>query len=393
MKRAGSASLVVVVIAAVFAADVAGAMPNTVPTNAYGVDGTVRAVLQVGSNIWVGGRFTQVVSNTRATPPEDADEEINLAVFTLQGAPLDLELDLGGTGSIVFDLSLAPDGVTVFAAGRFQAQGSVNLVAFNGVTGALVQTFATPPLSSVHDDGPTLWAGGRHLYEVMSSTSERTLVKVATEDFGSHVRNPQVVDIATAPQGGVFIACKCDLLNGERAKAFAHVERDGMVDRSWRPARLDSASFGWEVLEAGGVTYLAAGGSDYVQAVDSLTGASIWKTDANGQVQTVVLYEDRLVIGGHWRLVQSYCQPRLAALDPLTGSVDRTWTPAPNRAYAGVWALAPTSDGALWAGGEFTHIGSDWERNGLACIYKNDDQAKPIHVSPNPWASGQARFG
>ena len=84
----------------------------------------------------------------------------------------------------------------------------------------------------------------------------------------------------------MFIACKCDVLDGDAAKAFAHVERDGSVDRTWRPARFDSASFGWEVLEAGGVTYLSTGGSDYVQAVDSFTGATPRKTDANGQLQT-----------------------------------------------------------------------------------------------------------
>jgi len=392
MSRVLSALSAVVLTATLITGGVAHAMPNATPTNTYGVDGTVRTVLEVGPNVWVGGRFTQVVANTRDAEAEDADEEMNLAAFTLQGAPLDIGLDLGGTGSIIYDLALASDGVTIYAAGRFSAEGAVNLVAFNGITGAKVQAYSTPPLSSAHDDGTTLWAGGRHLFEVMSATRERVLVKVATKDIGDHVRDPQVVDITTAPQGGVFIACKCDVLNGERAKAFAHVERDGAVDRSWRPARWDSASFGWEVLEAGGVTYLSAGGSDFVQAVDSLTGATIWKTDANGQVQTAALYGDRLVIGGHWRLVQSYCQPRLAALDPATGSVDRTWTPAPNQGYAGVWTLAPTSDGALWAGGELMRMGADWERNGLACLYKGGDQTKPLVVSPNPWTRALARF-
>ena len=392
MKQAAPGLLAVVFTATVLTAGVARAMPSTTPTNAYGVDGKVRAVLQVGSNVWVGGRFTQVVSNTGAAPAEDVDEEINLAVFTLQGVPLDIEVDLGGIGSIVYDLALAPDGVTVHAAGRFSAQGAVNLISFNGITGALVQAYATPPLFSAHEDGTRLWAGGRQLYEVMSSTRERVLVNVATKDIGDHVRKPQVVDITSAPQGGVFIACKCDVLDGDAAKAFAHVERDGSVDRTWRPARFDSASFGWEVLEAGGVAYLSAGGSDYVQAVDSFTGDTLWKTDANGQVQTAALYGGRLVIGGHWRLVESYCQPRLAALDPVTGRVDRTWTPAPNQAYAGVWALASTSDGALWAGGEFTHMAVDWERNGLTCLYKGDDQTKPLHVSPSPWARAMARF-
>ena len=203
MKWTASASIAVVLSVTALTAGVAWALPSTTPTNAYGVDGTVRSVIQVGSNVWVGGRFTQVVPNSRAAAPEDADEELNLAAFTLQGAPLDIELDLGGTGSIVYDLAVAPDGITVYAAGRFTAQGADNLVAFNGITGAKVQAYSTPALFSAHADGIMLWAGGRHLYEVMSATRERVLVKVATEDIGNHVRDPQVVDIESAPQGGV----------------------------------------------------------------------------------------------------------------------------------------------------------------------------------------------
>ncbi len=229
LTQAASAMLLVVLTVAI-----ARALPSTEPTNAYGVDGKVRTMLQVGSRMWVGGRFTQVVSNTRAALPEDSGVEVNLAAFNLSGTPLDIELDLGGRDSIVYDLALAPDGVTVYAAGSFRAHGAENLIAFNGLTGAKVRSYTTPLLSSVHDAGARLWAGGRHLLEILSSTRERIVVTASTDDYA---RGSHVVDIVSAPQGGVFIACRCDTLNGEEASAFAHVGANGAVDEAWQPAR------------------------------------------------------------------------------------------------------------------------------------------------------------
>lgn len=167
---------------------------------------------------------------------------------------------------------------------------------------------------------------------------------------------------------------------------------NGAVERDWDPARFDTASVGRKVLVDSRITYLAARGSDYVQAVRTTTGKSLWKTDTNGQVQAVASLEDRLVVGGHWRIGQSYCQPRLAALDPATGDLDRSWTPAPNPDYAGVWALAVTSDGSMWAGGKFAKLGTDWSRNGLACDYIDGDQTRPAAVEPNVWVRSLVRL-
>jgi outer membrane protein assembly factor BamB len=303
--------------------------------------------------------------------------------------PLDIELDLGGRDSIIYDLAVAPDTTTVYAAGRFGAHGAENLIAFDGLTGEKLRSYITPPLYSVHDDGTVLWAGGRHLLRVLSPERMATVVTASTKRAR---RDPQILDIVSAPQGGVFIACRCERLDGRRVGSFAHVRTNGAVERDWDPARLDTASVGRKVLVDSRITYLAAGGSDYVQAVRTTTGRSLWKTDTNGQVQAVASFEDRLVIGGHWRIVQSYCQPRLAALDPDTGDLDRAWTPAPNPDYAGVWALTVSSDGSLWAGGRFERLGSDWLRNGLACEYIDGDQTRPRAVEPNAWARSFVRL-
>lgn len=375
--------LAMMLIPLLLAGPAAHALPDTDPVNAYGVDGEVRSIVQVGSRVWVAGRFRQIVEASRGASPEDPDVEVNLASFSSNGVPLDIELDLGGPDSIVHDLAVAPDTTTVFAAGRFGAHGAENLIAFDGLTGAKLQTYVTPPLYSVHDDGTTLWAGGRHLLRVIAPERIAIIVSAST---ASGRPSPQVFDIVSAPQGGVFIACRCGRLDGRRVGAFAHVRTNGAVERDWSPARLDTASVGRKVLVEAGRTYLSAGGSDYVQAVRTATGRSLWKTDTNGQAQALAILEDRIVIGGHWRTVQSYCQPRLAALDPATGDLDRSWTPAPNPDYAGVWALAVTGDGSLWAGGRFERLGADWARNGLACEYIDGDQTKPRVVGANAWA-------
>ena len=123
------------IVALLLTSSVAHALPGTGPVNGFGVDGEVRSNVQVGSRVWVAGRFRQIVASTRAAPPEDADVEVNLAGFGLNGMPLDIEFDLGGRDSIIYDLAVAPDTTTVYAAGRFGAHGAENLIAFDGLTG------------------------------------------------------------------------------------------------------------------------------------------------------------------------------------------------------------------------------------------------------------------
>jgi hypothetical protein len=55
------------------------------------------------------------------------------------------------------------------------------------------------------------------------------------------------------------------------------------------------------VVEANGVLYLGAGGSDYLAKYDKMAGGSrAWRVDTSGSVQVVEMMEKQLVIGGHF---------------------------------------------------------------------------------------------
>ena len=65
-------------VAMLLACGVALALPSGTPDKTPMVNGTVRAIEQVGTNIWLGGKFTQVKQCSNRT---NALNVSNLAVF------------------------------------------------------------------------------------------------------------------------------------------------------------------------------------------------------------------------------------------------------------------------------------------------------------------------
>src|SRR5829696_7336349 len=79
------------------------ALPSETPDETPMVNGTVRAIEQVGTNIWVGGKFTQVQQRNGAVVASVS----NVAVFNSQtGEYVDIAPRLVGTGSEVWDMSI-----------------------------------------------------------------------------------------------------------------------------------------------------------------------------------------------------------------------------------------------------------------------------------------------
>ena len=92
-------------LAMLLACGVALALPSETPDQTPMVNGTVRAIEQVGTNIWLGGKFTQVKQCSDSTEPLNVS---NLAVVDSKtnncknfAVP-----KLGGTGSEVWDMTL-----------------------------------------------------------------------------------------------------------------------------------------------------------------------------------------------------------------------------------------------------------------------------------------------
>jgi trimeric autotransporter adhesin len=90
---------------------------------------------------------------------------------------------------------------------------------------------------------------------------------------------------------------------------------------------------------------------------DPLWGLSTTMVPPSASVSALVLSSDatRLYAGGSFTALGGIPRAHLAALDPATGTVDPSYTPA---ADGNVDALALAADGRLFAGGDFTHIGA-----------------------------------
>jgi hypothetical protein len=376
--------LVLLACACLSASGVAVALPPTVPDATLGTNGTVRALLQVGNVMWVGGRFTATSDGQGGL-----SNIVGLDVSTGQRSTLVVDVpQLTGSTSVVVDLST--DGTNVYAAGKFSAaNGARNLVAFDAVTGALRQKFIAPELKSVLYDHGRVLGGGATLQAWLPTGGKDPLWDVTTLQTDStlraHTTAPAYRDLKPAPGGGYFAACQCDSLTDGATtypvKAIVRLDAEGRYVTWWRPGgdnplKPKSAAFGIDLYVDTDGILLAAGGSDFTQKFTLDTGDRIWRTDTNGSSQTVTRYEDvqgsNYFVGGHYRCLSGSASagtqldvfhPRLSAL-LLNGVLDQSWTVPITPMYIGVWVVVQDSAGKLWVGGEFRKVGGAWSGDG-----------------------------
>jgi hypothetical protein len=364
----------------VTASGVALALPATAPDATLGTNGKVRALVQVGNVMWVGGQFTATSDGQGGL-----SNIVGLDVTTGQRAAVS-NPQLTGAGSIVYDLTTDGAG-TVYAAGTFTAANtSKNLVAFDGLTGTLTQSFNRPPAlkSVLFDNGRVL--GGSPKLQAWLPTGAKdpswdVTVLHTDSTLRAHTTLPSYRDLEPIAGGGYFAACQCDSLTDAgityQTKAIVRLDANGTYDPTWVPGGSDplrdtSAAFGIDALTEPDGVVLAAGGSDFAEKFDLTTGDRVWKTDTNGSAQAVALYTDAqgsdYFIGGHYRCLSDtgtggnetdFFHPRLSALD-LNGVLDKSWTVPITPIYNGVWVLAQDTLGNLWVGGEFKKVGGNW---------------------------------
>ncbi len=376
-----------------------GGGPPPAPDPTHMVNGPVRSIVRVGDLIWVAGKFTSVLDGS-ASPVASVN---NIAAFDDGTGALDTMVHIPSVTStttavpIIYDMSLAPDGTTIYFIGTFNSVDGdprSNVGAFDGTTGALLPFSATASSTSksVYASATRVFIGGKKLKSFNLDGTVDTSFATVTAGIDSTVRarvtDPSFRDITPAGTN-LLVACQCDILDGNEAKAIALIDAATGTVENWpgsttsHPTNFDSKSgaFGIAVLATGSTYDLAAGGSDFVASYNATTGALLWFEDTSGSSQAIVMYGSRLVIGGHFDWVEqgtsggcgtnsnpnSLClrQPRLAALDPATGAPDTSWTPGICCLYNGVWTLLSDPNGTtpmmLHVGGEFTKAGGKWK--------------------------------
>src|SRR5215213_5650516 len=140
-------------LAMLLACGVALALPSETPDQTPMVNGTVRAIEHVGTNIWLGGNFSQVKSRDGTVVANVS----NLAVFDSQTNQYkNIAPKLGGTDSEVWDMSIYDENKLiegdekVLIAGKFSGPTSTqkNLLLVDGNTGKVIQWYNAPSLRS-----------------------------------------------------------------------------------------------------------------------------------------------------------------------------------------------------------------------------------------------------
>ena len=391
-RRTFVAAIVVLVFTAIMLAlpESALALPAETPDDTPMVDGRVRAIEQVGTNIWLGGRFTQVKKRD-GTVLGDVG---NLAVFDSQSEqykPLDLP-DLGGTGAEVWDMMVYGTGpdADVLIAGTFAGPTTTqkNLVLVDGSTGDVIRWYNSPSLKTVlgAPDLGRVYGGGVSLSAFDFTTAKKLWTRAKTTvdpTIRTHDSKPAYRDLELDADGQtIWAACICDAVNANPAKALVKLDIEGNHDVSWL-AEAGEGAFGQSVVDQDGKLYLAAGGNDFVAEFDKAGGgARGWVRDTSGSAQAVAVLDDQLVVGGHFYEVGDEGGDRCGAgrpgdvdqkgdptLDPygecqrrqgiaaysFGGDLDPNWDPAYSYSYSLVWELH-VEGSRLHTGGEFKKV-------------------------------------
>jgi hypothetical protein len=358
------------------------ALPSEKPDQTPMVDGRVRAIEQVGTNIWLGGHFSRVEQRNGTLLGGVA----NVAVFDSKTNTFkNIAPKLGGTDSEVFDMTLYRDDVLI--AGKFSRTSSTqkNLVLVDGKTGREIQWYNAPSLKSVlaAPDLGRIYAGGVSLSAFERSGKKLWTKAKTTVDptIRTHDHSPAYRDLELDVDGKtIWAACICDKVGGKAAKALVKLDTEGNHDVSWL-TKATTEAFGLSVVEHNGKLYLAAGGSDFLAEFDKkLGGTSGWVRDTSGSVQAVAVYDGQLVVGGHFFEVGDdkadsragrcgFGRPGEPQLDPngecktrqgiaaysLGGRLNPNWHPAYSGSYSLVWDLH-VEGSRLHTGGEFKKV-------------------------------------
>jgi hypothetical protein len=387
-------------LAMLLACGVALALPSETPDQTPMVNGTVRAIEQVGTNIWLGGKFTQVKQRDGTV----VANVTNLAVFNSQTNQYeDINLPkLGGAGSEVWDMTLYDENKqiegdeNVLIAGKFSGPTSTqnNLVLVKGAgpeAGRVIRWYNAPSLKSAlaAPDLGRVYGGGVSLsaFDKDSGTKLWTKAKTTVNTaLYPDAPTPGYRDLELDADGQtIWAACACDAVDGNPAKALVKLNTEGTHDASWRAAA-DLPSWGLSVVNANGALYLGAGGSDYLAEFSKTDGKITWLSDTSGSVQVVEVMDSHLVIGGHfWEVAgqpadqpddscghgrskpeldpNDECQTRKGiAAYSFEGVLDPNWDSLYAGKYSLVWALHVEGT-RLHTGGEFLTV------NGIAQNY------------------------
>jgi hypothetical protein len=317
-------------------------------------NGTVYAMAQAGSRIYLGGTFTRL---TNPATGASVQRSRLAAVDAITGAPLNWN---PGANDTVRALAVGSDGV-LYAGGAFTSAAgtSASRLAAITPTGTAVSGWKAEANNTVRDivvDSTGVFVAGA--FGTINGTTRQRLGRIepatgaVDTSFDARVRGGRVHTIAVAGDslllGGTF-----STLSGAARGASGSVARSTGAVTSWAPTKqcdkcnvLDIATDGTQVYQA------IAGPGGRIVAFSSNTAGRVWSKSADGDVQAVGVRDGVVYAGGHFSTFTKLARRQLVALSPTNGALFSFTIAFTGSDYPGVWAITADSN-ALRIGGGF----------------------------------------
>ncbi len=388
-----------------------GAELSSTPQTSWGVQGLltgtetdltpseVFALEQVGSVMYVGGRFTEITNGVTTTPQVaiaafDANTGDWISTFTpvLDGA--------------VYALQGSPDGSRLFVGGDFENVNGVptgGLVALDPTTGA-IDTSWTGKIGG-YNVVRSFDIGGSWLYvaggftSISSAAGGNAAWRVARFALGNGVQDSSwrpviaggtVRGLAVSPDmDRVYLAGSFTTSNGAATPGgFVALQASTPANAPGvQPFNVNTqntaAQYNFDVLAVNGLVFVA-GSQHYLQVLNEsdLSLQVFHRSSIRGDYQGLTLAGDRVYAGSHsfggstlesangvlWvgppppgesdaPIINTVTNGWLTAFSATTGLHVPGSTPPINTSGAGIWAVTQASDTCIWAGGAVSSVG------------------------------------
>ena len=317
-------------------------------------NGSVEAIAQTPSTLYIGGAFTYV------------------GPFTGMGVPLDRSSAAAVTpypkvsGGSVW--TAVPDGSGGwFIGGDFRYVGGVarNRIAHILSDGSVDPSWDPNASSTVFTllvDGSTVYAGGT--FSTIGGQSRRRLAALdaATGLAGAWDpnANSSVYALALSDDGQTMYAGGWFTnIGGQTRNYIAAINVSTGAATTWNPGANSRVI---KLIPSGNTIYAcgqftSAGGQSrgYIAAINATTGnATSWNPNANGIINDMAMYGSTIYVGGSFTGIGGAGRTRIAAVDVSTGSAT-SWNPSSD---ATVYAIGLSPNGqTIYAGGDFDTIG------------------------------------
>lgn len=334
---------------------IAQAAPLTSPvvSRDWEANERVAAIVDAGSVIYVGGRFTEFSDGVGSTVARKGLAAINPAT----GAPLSLNLPVNGD---VRALELSSDGLTLYIGGEFTSIAGVarlNAAAISTATGAVTTWNPRPnrAVLAIETRGTTAFIGGGF---TKVGTTDKLKIAATNGTTGAVITSftaradKAVTDLELSPAGAtLLVAGSFKYFNGSAAKFLARVSPS------------TGSRYAWETQPGVGLLSIAVEGANVyaggrgsggrLYSFDIATGRRNWWRGSDGDVQAIAVTGGVLYGGGHFQKFNGVDRQHAFALR-ASDATDLNWQVWTN-GVLGIWALSASPERVV-IGGDFTKV-------------------------------------